>query len=216
MIPLHEDFDLTIEQQNRVRHWLREIGPLVAGTTAEDFEILPRARYVGFMFTHEDLEAFTVGLQCTKPGMEDTRTTVRMSHGQLLGVPGAPTYEPHAPVTASDAMTMNRWRRRGFTNGGAGIPGIDLDQQMLTDYLEEILEYHAAYGTDLEGPAWYELSVQWGVVVSGRLPRIEHYAGKGQLSEPQATNFAAFREAVRANKHLLKDLSLAFPGSLED
>ena len=209
MPPLHQDMMLTEEQKSRVLRWVEETGFTLPGAQTRDFSVRTRARYLGFLFTHEDLEAFAVGLRCTKPGMADARTSIRMSRGQLLGEPDAPTFEPHPPVTAAEAMTMHRWRSRGYrSTGGAGVPGIDLDLAMLEDYLSEILGFGEAHGADTSAHGWYELSVQWGVLLAGRLPRVEHFANLGALTSGQAERLEALRGRAEENRAVLHGLEL--------
>lgn len=209
MPPLYQDMMLTDEQKGRVLRWVEETGFAIPGATPGDFSVRTRARYLGFLFTHEDLETFAVGLRCTKAGMTDARTSIRMSRGQLLGEPDSPVFAPHPPVTAAEAMTMNRWRARGYrSTGGAGVPGIDLDLAMLEDYLSEILAFGAEHGTDTSAHGWYELSVQWGVLLAGRLPRIEHFAGQGSLTGDQTERLDALRLRAAENQEVLRGLEL--------
>lgn len=164
------------------------------------------------MFTHEDLETFVVGLRCTKPGLTQVKTAIRMSHGQLVGEPDAPVFSPHPPVTGADALTMTRWRAEGHrSSGGDGVPGIDLDLAMLEGYLSEIEDFAVQHGTDTSAYGLYELSVQWGVLLAGRLARVEHYAAEGTLTGAQADRLNAFHARVDQDRDLLRDLNLPLP-----
>lgn len=65
---LYQDILLDDAHVDRVRRYLREVDFHLPGATADDFEINRRARYLGYMFQAEDLEAFGVGLKCTGRG----------------------------------------------------------------------------------------------------------------------------------------------------
>lgn len=212
MIPLHQDMVLTGEQKQRVHDWIRTSGFEVPGAGPGDFEVVDKARYVGFLFTHEDLESFVVGLQCTKEGMEDVRTTIRMSHGQLMGDPQAPVPGLQPPSTAADSMRMNRWRSQGHSNASlSGLPGIDLDLTLLEDCLEDVLAFAATYGSDTSTDGWYELSVQWGVLLSGRLPRLRYYAGQDRLTGTQTQRLRALRRRTTEHHEAIRGLDLPMP-----
>lgn len=77
MQPLYSDLTRTREQQARVLTWVKTTGFAAPGASPDDFEVVARARYVGFMFTHEDLETFVVGLRCTKPGLTQVKTAIQ-------------------------------------------------------------------------------------------------------------------------------------------
>ena len=120
MYPLHEDMELTDEQVQIVLDYVREVDFHLPGARSDEFLVVRWARYVGFQFIQEDLEAYAVGLRCTHPGMEDQHTFIRMSWAQLAGEPDAPRLPVNEPVLASDMMTLARYRdtRTGPTRTG--------------------------------------------------------------------------------------------------
>lgn len=212
MKPLYADMTLSKVQEDRVHEWLRSTGFTHPDVTHQDFEVVNPARYVGFLFTHESVETFVVGLQCTAPGMEHVRTTIRMSHGQIMGETDAPTFEPHAPVTAAQSMRMLRWRHRPEAlDGHGGPPGINLDLTMIEDYLEEIIAFTNEHGSGSSAPGWYELSVQWGVLLSGRWPRLEFYRDRGDLDPQQMQRWDALTRRISQHTKAIEALHLPVP-----
>lgn len=216
---LYQDIFLSPEQQQRVRDYLHEVDFHLPGATPDDFEINPRARYLGYMFQAEDLESFGVGLQCTRAGMEDQRTFIRVSRGQLLGEDDAPRLPVNDPVLAREAMTLDRFYRaegpprptgvNAYAHD-AGLPGADMDLSMLEEQLRDIVAFHN--GEPVPGnQEILDLRIYWGTLLAGRYPRLK--ALRAKLSESQAARLDRLEADITALTGILEALGLP---TLED
>lgn len=216
MYPLHQDMTLTAEQKQVVADYVIRVDFHLPGATSRDFEIADEARYVGWAIKPEDLESFVVGLRCTKSGMENHRTFIRMSRGQLMGEEDARVLPVNEPVTGFDALTMQRWRdtSAGPSRTGVdsyahdpGVPGADIDLSMLEDTLADVHDFHLT-GTTVGGLEILDLQVYWGVLLAGRYPRLQHYAAQGRLTEEQVTRLARLDDNARSMSDILSSLGL--------
>lgn len=218
MFPLHEDIDLSDAQIQIVRDYLHEVNFHLPGATPADFLVVRWARYTGFDFVQEPLEAYAVGLRCTHPGLEDHHTFIRMSWGQLMGKPDAPRLPVNDPVLASDMMTLAKYRdtrtgpsRTGVdshTGTAGGVPGTDLDLKLLHGALDDVLAHHAS-GAGREINQWWDPALNWGVVLAGRYPRLKYFESKGKLDDATSTALQRFDERAAKAALILLDLGLA-------
>lgn len=222
MFPLHEDIELDDVQVQIVRDYVRSVNFHLPGATSDEFLVVRWARYVGFQFIQEDLEAYAVGLRCTHPGMEDQHTFIRMSWGQLMGQPDAPLLPVNRPVLASDMMTLAPYRntRTGPSRIGVDaykpdsdgeVPGVDMDLQLLTGALADVISHHET-GKGREIDSWWDPALNWGVAMGGRYPRLKYFESKGRLTEAQVTELRSFEERASGAEAVLKELGLASPG----
>lgn len=63
----------------------------------------------------------------------------------------------------------------------------------------------------------YDLSIRWGVLVSGRLKRLEHYHRAGELTQDQERRYRDLKRELRAALPEAERLGVARPGiPLED
>lgn len=63
----------------------------------------------------------------------------------------------------------------------------------------------------------YDFSIRWGVLISGRLKRVEHYYRLGELTGAQAARYRELRRELRRGMPLIERLDLGRPGvPLED
>lgn len=221
MFPLHEDLELSDEQIRIVQEYLREVDFHLPGATAEEFLVVRWARYVGFQFLREDLEAYAVGLRCTHPGMEDHHTFIRMSWGQLMGEREAPRLAVNEPVLASDTMTLARYRdtrtgpsRTGVDSytgiAGDRIPGVAMDLRLLESALADVLAHHAT-GKGREINTWWDPALNWGVVMAGRYPRLKYFESKNSLDQATTRALRSFEERAAQADPVLRELGLACP-----
>ncbi|GAB47724.1 hypothetical protein [Mobilicoccus pelagius] len=219
MYPLHQDMELTDEQVRLVLDYVREVDFHLPGAGPEEFLVVRWARYTGFQFLHEDLEAYAVGLWCTHPGMEDKHTFIRMSWGQLMGDPDAPRLPVNEPVLASDMMTLAPLRdtRTGPSRTGVdayasdeGRPGVDFDLAVLERALQGVVDHHAT-GTGQELDHWWTPAVNWGVGLAGRYPRLKYFESRGELTPAQQARLAAFEAEAERIGAALDQLGLAHP-----
>lgn len=217
MYPLYNDMMLNEQQQQIVLDYVKEVNFHLPGATSADFQVLPMAKYVGWNFMSEDLESFAIGLKCTKPGMEDHHTFIRMSRGQLLALAEAPRLPVNDPVLANEALRMQRWRdkptgpsRTGVdsyaTNDGS-IPGVDMDLQQLEDTLSDIAAWAAAgHGPTEEGQ--FDFAVDFGTLLAGRYPRLKYYAERNELTDEQLQRLHRFEERAGQMEETLRQLQL--------
>ncbi len=221
MFPLHEDMELTDEQVQIVLDYAKEVNFHLPGATPEDFLVVRWARYVGFQFIQQDLEAYSIGLRCTAPGMEDQHTFIRMSWGQLMGHPDAPRLPVNKPVLASDTMTLARYRdtrtgpsRTGVDShtgvAGDGAAGVEFDLKLMHGALDEVEAQHAT-GQGREINTWWTPALHWGTVMAGRYPRLKYFESKDRLDEQQLEALRAFEARARRAEPVLRELGLASP-----
>lgn len=221
MFPLHEDIELSDAQIQIVLDYVAEVDFHLPGATSSDFLVVRWARYTGFQFLSEPLEAYAVGLRCTHPGLEDHHTFIRMSWGQLMGDADAPRLPVNEPVLASDMFLLARYRdtRTGPTTTGVnsyaartrdGVPGVDFDLTLLEGALEDVLA-HDATGKGREINAWWDPAINWGVAMAGRYPRLKYFESKGRLSDAEAARLHTFEERAARAERVFRELGLASP-----
>lgn len=221
MFPLHEDIELTDEQVRIVLDYVKEVDFHLPGATSEEFLVVRWARYTGFQFIQQDLEAYAIGLRCTHPGMEDQNTFIRMSWGQLMGHPDAPRLPVNEPVLASDMMTLAKYRdtrtgpsRTGLDSytgiAGGGVPGVEFDLRLMNGALDEV-EAHHATGQGREINSWWTPALNWGTAMAGRYPRLKYFESKGRLTESQLAALHAFEDRAARADAVLRELGLASP-----
>lgn len=217
MYPLHRDMLLTDEQKQIVLDYIREVNFAIPGTTPEDYRVVDVARYVGWNFQKEDLEAYAVGLQCTKPGFEKHNTFIRMSRDQLLAVAEAKRLPVNEPVLASDMMRMQRWRdtpvgpgRTGvdsYAEADGSIPGVDMDLTMLEDTLTDIHQFNDGTIAD-KLLVQFDFAVDWGTLLAGRYPRLKHFESEGKLRPDQVQRLHAFEARAAESEEVLRKQGL--------
>lgn len=226
MYPLHEDIELSDEQVQIVLDYLQEVNFHLPGAAAHEFLVIRWARYSGFQFMHEPLEAYAVGLRCTHLGMEDQHTFIRMSWGQLMGDPEAVRLPVNEPVLASDMMTLARYRdtrtgpsRTGVNAYGAesgdSVPGVDFDLKLLNGALDDVLEqYRTAKGREIN--SWWNPALNWGVALAGRYPRLKYFESKGRLDERTVDALRSFELRAARAETALQELGLASAASVAE
>lgn len=234
MYPLHEDLELSDEQVKIVQDYLQEVNFHLPSAAAHEFIVVRWARYTGFQFLQEHLEAYAIGLRCTHPGMEDQHTFIRMSWGQLMGDPEAIRLPVNKPVLASDMMTLARYRdtrtgpsRTGVDAYGAvsddsvpnsvpdPVPGADFDLKLLDGALDDVLEQHLT-GKGREINSWWNPALSWGVALAGRYPRLKYFESKGRLDEKSLAALRAFEERAAQAETVLQELWLASPAPVAE
>lgn len=226
MYPLHEDIELSNEQVQIVLDYLQEVNFHLPGAASHEFLVIRWARYTGFQFMQEPLEAYAIGLRCTHPGMEGQHTFIRMSWGQLMGDPEAVRLPVNEPVLASDMMTLARYRdtRTGPSRTGVdaystasedSVPGVDFDLKLLNGALDDVLEQHLA-GKGREINSWWNPALNWGVALAGRYPRLKYFESKGRLDEKALAALHAFEARAAHAETALQELGLASPASVAE
>ncbi|MBR7889679.1 hypothetical protein J9B83_12075 [Marinomonas sp. A79] len=224
MYPLHEDIELSDEQVQIVIDYLQDVDFHLPGASADEFLVVRWARYTGFQFLQEDLEAYAIGLRCTHPGMEDQHTFIRMSWGQLMGDPEAICLPVNKPVLASDMMTLARYRdtRTGPSKTGVNAygdkskdtaHGVDFDLALLNGALDDVLKHHiTGMGRDIN--SWWDPALNWGVAMAGRYPRLKYLESKERLTEDTLAALNTFEERAAKAETALQELGLASPAQM--
>lgn len=226
MYPLHEDLELSDEQVRIVLDYLQEVNFHLPGAAAHEFLVIRWARYTGFQFLQEPLEAYAIGLRCTHPGMEDQHTFIRMSWGQLMGDPEAIRLPVNEPVLASDMMTLARYRdtrtgpsRTGIDAYNAGpkdsVPGVNFDLKLLNGALDDVLEQHLS-GKGREINSWWNPALNWGVALAGRYPRLKYFESKERLDEKTLAALHSFEARAAQAQTALQELGLALPSCVAE
>ena len=226
MFPLHEDMELSDAQIQIVLDYVAEIDFHIPGATSSDFLVVRWARYAGFQFLKEPLEAYAVGLRCTFPGLEKHHTFIRMSWGQLMGDAEAPRLPVNEPVLASDMLMLARYRDTPTgpsatgvdsyaARSGDGVPGVDFDLTLLEGALDDVLT-HEATGKGREINAWWDPAVNWGVAMAGRYPRLKYFESKGRLSDVELASLRTFEHRAAGVEVVLRELGLASPAAVAD
>ncbi|WP_418139881.1 hypothetical protein AB9R84_07050 [Oceanimonas smirnovii] len=223
MYPLHQDMELSDEQVRIVLDYLQEVNFHLPGAAPHEFLVVRWARYTGFQFMQEDLEAYAIGLRCTHPGMEDQHTFIRMSWGQLMGDPDAARLPVNEPVLASDMMTLARYRdtrtgpsKTGVDAYGDGpVPGTDFDLKLLNGALDDVIAQHQA-GKGREINSWWNPALNWGVALAGRYPRLKYFELKGHLDEKALADLHAFEARAADAETALQALGLASPAAVAE
>lgn len=230
MYPLHEDLELCDEQVQRVQDYLQEVNFHLPGAAAHEFIVVRWARYTGFQFMKEHLEAYAIGLRCTKAGMQDQHTFIRMSWGQLMGDPEAIRLPLNEPVLASDMMTLARYRdtrtgpsRTGVDAYGAAsdslapppVPGVDFDLKLLNSALDDVQDQHLT-GKGREINSWWNPALNWGIALAGRYPRLKYFEFKGRLDEQALAALRSFEARAAQADTALQELGLASPASVAE
>lgn len=217
MYPLHKDMLLNEEQRQIVLDYIAEVGFAIPGTEPSDYQVVPLAKYVGWNFQSEDLEAYAVGLICTKPGWEKYHTFIRMSHGQLLAQAEAPRLPVNDPVLANEALRMQRWRdtptgpsRTGvdsYAESDGSVPGVDQDLNELECALDDIWAFSEA-GKTATCEGQFDLAVDFGILLTGRYPRLKFYQERGDLKPEQLKRLDRFEQRASKMAEVLTRLKL--------
>jgi hypothetical protein len=94
---------------------------------------------------------------------------------------------------------------------GAGRPGIDKDLGMLFAELRALRELASDPAGSEDGARVYDFSIRWGVLMSGRLKRLEHYYRAGELTEDQKRRYRELRRDLKEAVPLTERLGIGRP-----
>ncbi len=98
-----------------------------------------------------------------------------------------------------------------FPEPKAGPPGIDRDIDMISAALEELRQLASDRKKAQDSAKIYDFSIRWGVLMSGRLERLEHYHRSGELTEHQERRYQELREELRDAAPQAERLGIARP-----
>lgn len=93
----------------------------------------------------------------------------------------------------------------------AGPLGIYADARMLSAGIETLRELAADREKAGDSARVYDFSIRWGVLMSGRLKRLEHYYRAGELTEDQEQRYRELRRQLGDVKPLTERLGISQP-----
>ena len=118
------------------------------------------ALFLGFLFLSEERDEYMVALTCTNPDCRTPMTGIRLRERVLA---------------MSAGMVGHGWGGGMDREPGAGPPGIDRDLELIAAGLSELRGLASDPQKSGDDDRVYDLGVRWGVLMSGRLKRLEHY-----------------------------------------
>lgn len=98
-----------------------------------------------------------------------------------------------------------------FVGSGAGPPGIDVDLSMIFVETSALRELASDPDKAEDGARVYDFSIRWGVLMSGRLKRLEHYHRTGELTEEGERRYRELRRELEEAIPLIERLGIARP-----
>jgi hypothetical protein len=98
-----------------------------------------------------------------------------------------------------------------FIESSAGPPGIDRDMYLISAALEELHQLACGEQKSQEGARLYDFSIRWGVLLSGRLQRLEHYHQTGALAQDQERRYGELRKELRDAAPQAERMGIARP-----
>ncbi len=99
-----------------------------------------------------------------------------------------------------------------MTNEAAfGPPGIDKDMSAVADGIRGLRELALDPVGSEDGARIYDFSIRWGVLMSGRLKRLEHYYRTKELTEEQERAYRRLRGDLEEATPLAEGLGIGRP-----
>jgi hypothetical protein len=98
-----------------------------------------------------------------------------------------------------------------FPETDAGPPGIDRDMGMISAGVEELRQLASDQQQAQDNARIYDFSIRWGVLISGRLQRLDHYHQAGELTRDQERHYGQLREELRNAAPQAERLGIARP-----
>jgi hypothetical protein len=93
----------------------------------------------------------------------------------------------------------------------AGPPGIDRDIGMISAGVEELHRLASHQQMAQDSARIYDFSIRWGVLMSGRLQRLDHYHRAGELTQDQERRYGGLRGELRDAAPQAERLGIARP-----
>ena len=90
-------------------------------------------------------------------------------------------------------------------------PGVDADLGMVGSAIEALRDLALDYDKAQDGDKVYDFSIKWGVLLSGRLKRLEHYYRVGNLTGDQRSHYRELRRDLKDSFPLMERLGLGKP-----
>ena len=90
-------------------------------------------------------------------------------------------------------------------------PGVDADLGMVGFGIEALRDLALDPGKAQDDDRVYDFSIRWGVLLSGRLKRLEHYYREGRLTEDQRSRYRELKRDLKDATPLMERLGLGKP-----
>lgn len=102
-------------------------------------------------------------------------------------------------------------------SGNARVVGVDADIGMVTAGIQALRDLVSDPEKARDSARVYDFSIRWGVLLSGRLKRLEHYYREGELSEEEEARYRDLRRELGDAMPLVERLGIGRPDiPLED
>jgi hypothetical protein len=98
-----------------------------------------------------------------------------------------------------------------YPDPDTGPPGIDRDLGMVSAGVDELRQLASDREAAQDGARIYDFSIRWGVLLSGRLERLDHYHSVGKLTQEQDVRYRELRQELRDVTPEAERLGLARP-----
>lgn len=103
-----------------------------------------------------------------------------------------------------------------FFESAAGPPGIDRDMDIISAALQELCQLSSDQQKAQDGARIYDFSIRWGVTLSGRLERLEHYHQAGELTQNQEARYRHLRQELSEAAPQAEHLGIARPNTVPE
>lgn len=94
---------------------------------------------------------------------------------------------------------------------GRGPPGIEWDMSMVAAGIRALRELATDPVTSEDGARVYDFSIRWGVLMAGRLKRLEHYHRAGELTQEQEVAYRRLGDELEEATPLAEGLGIGRP-----
>jgi hypothetical protein len=98
-----------------------------------------------------------------------------------------------------------------FPEPNAGPPDIDRDLAMISAGIEELRRLASDQEKTPDAAKIYDFSISWGVLMSGRLERLDHYHRAGELTQDQERRYRELRRELGEAAPQAERLGIARP-----
>lgn len=96
-------------------------------------------------------------------------------------------------------------------SGAAGPAGMDVDLAMISSEIGALRELASDPEEAGNRGKVYDFGIRWGVLMSGRLKRIEHYHRAGELTQEQERRYRQLRRELGEAMPLIERLGISRP-----
>lgn len=90
-------------------------------------------------------------------------------------------------------------------------PGVDADLGLIASEIEALRDLASDSGKVQDEDRVYDFSIRWGVLLSGRLKRLEYYYRAGELTGDQRSRYRELRRDLKDAMPQIERLGLGRP-----